>query len=505
MLALWVIQMSQLHISVLGAPEVTLDGRVVKFRTRKTLALLVFLALEPGRHSREKLQNIFWPDNPTGRGALRSALTYLRAGLGDLEPLVIERGALSLVRSTDICVDAWSLQEMNLGSDLEVLEAACHAFRGELLEGVTLGDVPEFNDWLEVQREVLQSHLSRLLAHIMGLHRAAGALDKAVHFARNRVRIASYNEDAYRDLIELLLEQGNRSGALEVLHTCRKYFKRELNTTPSPELEALLEVRTQTAGAQSVALSRPQVLTETGGFVGRERERARLDEACDAGVFIYITGAAGVGKSRLMHEFAASKGGAFVEFSGLPSDVNIPYGSYARAIRRMGERFPEVSLEPWVISELRRIVPTFKAELGDVPTSHGPGEEAKIRLHSAIAAMHVAVAPHISGILVDDIHHFDHASSEASMYLISTWERFGRGSDAPRFIAAYRTDEMHPEIERGIRAQASAGFAVLIELQPLESGAAPAFGRPRSDQMSEHVRTFNATQGVTIASSLTTA
>jgi DNA-binding SARP family transcriptional activator len=487
--------MSRMQICVLGAPEVTLDGRVVNFRTRKTLALLVFLALEPGRHSRERLQNIFWPDNATGRGALRSALTYLRAALSDFKPLVIERGALSLVRSDEITVDAWSLAQTDLSSSLEMLEAVCHAFRGELLEGLTFDDAPEFNDWLEVQREVLQNHSSRVLSQVVGLHRAAGALDKAIHFARRLVRDAPYDEGAYQVLIESLLEDGNRVGALEVLKSCRKRFKRELNTAPSPELEALLDVRTQNSSLQDVKPTRPRSQSlEPSHFVGREREWERLEEAWDAGVFIYIAGAAGVGKSRLMRKFAASKGGVLIKLGGLPSDANIPYASFARSVRRMSERFPEVALEPWVIAELRRIVPTFKAELGYIPPSHGSSEEAKIRLHSAIAAMHVAVAPHISGILVDDIHHFDQASSEASMYLISAWERFGRGSDAPRFIAAYRPDEMPPEIVQGIRAQANAGFAVLIELQPLELNAVLALEHPIDTQISERVRTFDAIQ-----------
>ena len=81
-----------LELSFLGTPEVRVTGRPVVFRTRRTLALLAYLALEGGNHSRAKLAGLLWPDaDPAvGRANLRNALVYLRYGLGEaadrLEP-----------------------------------------------------------------------------------------------------------------------------------------------------------------------------------------------------------------------------------------------------------------------------------------------------------------------------------------------------------------------------------------------------------------------------------
>ena len=47
--------MSNLHLALLGPPEVRHDGQLVAFRTRKVMALLVYLAFEGRLHAREKL------------------------------------------------------------------------------------------------------------------------------------------------------------------------------------------------------------------------------------------------------------------------------------------------------------------------------------------------------------------------------------------------------------------------------------------------------------------
>ena len=77
----------------------------------------------------------------------------------------------------------------------------------------------------------------------------------------------------------------------------------------------------------------------------------------------------------------------------------------------------------------------------------------------------------MAGLLVDDIHFFDPLSAEASMYTISSWERFsGKVGEAMHLIACYRSGMFPPEIEQGIRQQSIAGVTALVELGPVELG-----------------------------------
>ena len=61
------------------------DGKVVRFRVRKHLALLVFLAVERKRgHDRDRLAEMFWPRaaRAQGRHSLANALSLLRSIFG---------------------------------------------------------------------------------------------------------------------------------------------------------------------------------------------------------------------------------------------------------------------------------------------------------------------------------------------------------------------------------------------------------------------------------------
>src|SRR5687768_12910669 len=60
-------------------------GEPIRFRTKKHLALLVYLAVERGRsHRRDRLAELLWPNvsAPEARHSLATALSILRPRLG---------------------------------------------------------------------------------------------------------------------------------------------------------------------------------------------------------------------------------------------------------------------------------------------------------------------------------------------------------------------------------------------------------------------------------------
>src|SRR5712664_3598104 len=77
--------MSLLHLAVLGPPEVVHEGSRLTFALRKAQALLLYLAVEGGMHSRSKLAAFLWPDSEphAARTGLRTTLTLLRGLLAD--------------------------------------------------------------------------------------------------------------------------------------------------------------------------------------------------------------------------------------------------------------------------------------------------------------------------------------------------------------------------------------------------------------------------------------
>jgi DNA-binding SARP family transcriptional activator len=75
--------MGVLRLAVLGPPEVFHDESRLTFALRKAQALLLYLAVEGGMHSRGKLAAFLWPDSEPhdARTALRNALSLLRSQL----------------------------------------------------------------------------------------------------------------------------------------------------------------------------------------------------------------------------------------------------------------------------------------------------------------------------------------------------------------------------------------------------------------------------------------
>jgi DNA-binding SARP family transcriptional activator len=53
----------RLSLRLLGPPEASLEGLPVRFRIKKELALLCYLAAEEGRHPRRELAKLLWPES----------------------------------------------------------------------------------------------------------------------------------------------------------------------------------------------------------------------------------------------------------------------------------------------------------------------------------------------------------------------------------------------------------------------------------------------------------
>src|SRR5262245_2786848 len=107
------------HLSCIGVPRVRLGEAEVRLPVRKTLALLVYLAVT-GRSARQRLADLLWGglDEATARRNLRRAVHRLRAaGLGEVieadddfvavrdvaSDLAIFRAALAEGRLADAC------------------------------------------------------------------------------------------------------------------------------------------------------------------------------------------------------------------------------------------------------------------------------------------------------------------------------------------------------------------------------------------------------------------
>ena len=168
---------SQLKLKLMGPPEVRLGDKSLKFPTRKTLALLIYLALEGGEQPRDLLATLLWPESNQGRSyaSLRNTLSHLQSSLSEAYELAqtsflaVTHSALALNPDADIQLDLRTVEEayalaraerssrapqQNLDS-LPLLQEAAAYHRGDFLAGFSLGDAPTFDDWVDALREAV--------------------------------------------------------------------------------------------------------------------------------------------------------------------------------------------------------------------------------------------------------------------------------------------------------------------------------------------------------------
>jgi len=203
-----------LHLSVLGAFAVRHRGKALDLPpSRKTRALLAYLAVADQPQSRQRLCGLFWDAPDDLRAALRWSLSKIRkiVNVDGQDVLLADHGQVTfLTQSIDL--DLRQVRELSqrlASADIVELEQAAHALEGGFLEDLSLPRCREFESWrLSLTSEVnllratvlrtlvdrLASDPSRALRHALALR----AMDPANSALAAEVKAVA---DAARELV----------------------------------------------------------------------------------------------------------------------------------------------------------------------------------------------------------------------------------------------------------------------------------------------------------------
>ncbi len=266
-------KMTRLEIALLGAPTVSLDGKLVSINRNKSMALLGYLALADGAVRRDSLATLFWPeiDQNHARANLRRELAYLRTVLGT-EWLTADREEIVLDPNAEIHVDVltfrvlltqiqtidWADESPPEEQAIAWLTEATGLYRGDFLEGFSLRDTPGFDDWQYYALEELRRKFAWALDLLLQVQRRTGNLELAQELALRRLAIDPLDEAVHAQLIQIYLEAGKRNTALRQYNHCAAMLERELGIPPSPALQALRDVIHAGPSDSTPALPIPQ-------------------------------------------------------------------------------------------------------------------------------------------------------------------------------------------------------------------------------------------------------
>ncbi len=263
------------------------DGRQLRsvLAQPKRVALLAYLAAcgKGDSHRRDTLLGLFWPDldESRARHALNQSLYVLRRAVGPSVFVSTGDEELALAPKTIWCDAAAFVEDAEAGRAREALEA----YRGDLLEGFFISDAPEFEKWLDVERQRLRRLAALAAWSLAEEEEAAGNVEAAAERARQSAGYSLENEAAVRRLVGLLDRVGDRAAAVRAYEAFAGRLRDELGVDPSPETQELVAsirargVPTEAAAAGPAGRSRALAERPAAALTGPTAETTKPDGA----------------------------------------------------------------------------------------------------------------------------------------------------------------------------------------------------------------------------------
>lgn len=158
--------------------------------------------------------------------------------------------------------------------------------------------------WLRPQVDELAARHSGLEELRAELLLASGEPDEAVAALEAAVAQEPLRERRWEQLMLALYRAGRQADALRAFQRAREVLRSELGIEPGPGLRRLELAVLQQAPELDAATVRADDVQAATSFVGRDAELAELGRVLERQRLVTVTGIGGIGKSRLVREFA---------------------------------------------------------------------------------------------------------------------------------------------------------------------------------------------------------
>ena len=359
--------LSARKVYLFGAMHIEDQHGAIALPSGNTQTLFAYLVLSPGKHSREHLADLFWPDAPPDRtGRYFSNLIYrLRQSLGEAWLEILDEH-IALQTGQGLWVDVMEFEASFDRGNLNAIQQALALYQGDLLPEI-------YADWILPRRVALREKYLSALSRLAQAAEADHDIDKAFNHYHRLSSEDPLNEAACRGLMRIYTRMDRPAAAQAEYERLRVLLNDELGVAPVAETRALAE------SIQGDYEARRAGKTYHPAYVGRRQERAALLRAVDKasqghGGLVLVEGEPGVGKTRLLEtvaEGASWRGvtvawGKATEFSAAT-----PYAPLDEALQNVisGSRAAHLNarLSPVVFDALVAIAPGIG---GRRPTTH---------------------------------------------------------------------------------------------------------------------------------------
>jgi Predicted ATPase len=440
----------------------------------KTLALLAFLALEPGPHSRAEVTTLLWGEYPDekAKASLRQALTHLRDALG--EALYVDRASVELREA--LGCDVTEFVRLADSDPSAAIAIDIPRFLGSL----TIRNSPGWDEWAEERRLELTARYRSLIAASAREAMARRAWREAAQLAERWGKLDPLADEPVAVLMEAQHHAGDGHAALS---TYAKYVARlgaDSQRAPSRMIVDLLARLEQPSAAGRARASETwyeHAPSFVGSLIGRSAEwdvlrRAWAGASDDSSRIVLIEGEPGAGKTRLTDDFlhwVAAQGGIVLRGRGYDAQAGPPFGAIIEALRSAIDAPGVAGVDPEWLAEIGRVLPEIRRRFASLPEPVAAvGAADGWRLFEAVAQVVIAIAEDAPvAILIDDLQWCDADSCSLMHFLIRRLSEARVLWCATFTVGEVERDAPAARLARALRA---ARGAACVVLSPLSEG-----------------------------------
>jgi adenylate cyclase len=252
--------MAKIRISLFGSPTIFAGEDRHQHSSRKTMALLAYLAMRAGEPvTRGHLSDLLWADSAEeqARTNLRQSLSLLRKLFSNAghDPIMVPFDQV-LLRPEDIEIDAHAFLQGDHDYDLADLASG-----PSFLEGFSVS-AANFESWMNTQRYSIETRLCEQLELTANEMRQAGDLTKAVSNLALVLKLDPLREATHRNQMAILAALGRTDAALAQYEACCNILRNDLQIQPDAKTRELaaeiraLRVRPQPVDESTSAFDR---------------------------------------------------------------------------------------------------------------------------------------------------------------------------------------------------------------------------------------------------------
>ncbi len=404
----------RLRLRTLGGAALDLlddDGTVIDHQDMsKAIALVTYLASVPTRSaSREHLVDLLWSDldADAAKHALRQHLWHLRRRFGDV--LLSDRKTqVRLGPGIDFDRDTL-LAAAERGQCDRVVEL----YGGDFFPGFAAPGSNELERWIDVERARLRTVFIRCAEQLVRQWLSVGRARDGQALARRVRDTEPLAQHGWRLLIEAHISGSDELGARVEADAFERYLADE-------EMEAEPASRAMVAAARrGGARKSDEPKGPFSELVGRAAEFAWLVDAWNAASSgrasaVRIVAPAGLGKTRLLHEFRARLASIRARVVVVRADADsraIPLALASDLVVAIGALPGAGGVTPEVASTLVGLAPALGSIFPAAQATRGQADEPHVR-RSAVRELLAAVAEERPlAVLIDDFHWSDRESA----------------------------------------------------------------------------------------------